>query len=90
MAVGIVDEDGVARRHLGDLDAHDGERLDGLIDLIGVDAERHVVHLLAAVDVARHLEKVETLGDGVALAQAVIDDGRAKAALEALIAVTAA
>ncbi|MDR3512151.1 MAG: anthranilate phosphoribosyltransferase [Caulobacteraceae bacterium] len=35
-------------------------------------------------------EAVETLRDGVALAEAVIDDGRAKAALDTLIAVTAA
>ena len=34
-------------------------------------------------------EKVETLRDGVALAQAVIDDGRARAALDRLIEATA-
>jgi anthranilate phosphoribosyltransferase len=53
------------------------------------DAYRDVVALNAA---AAFLvaEKVETLREGVALAQAVIDDGRAKAALERLIEATAA
>lgn len=53
------------------------------------DAYRDVVALNAA---AAFLvgERVETLRDGVDLALAVIDDGRAKAALDRLIEVTAA
>ena len=54
-----------------------------------MDAYRDVVALNAA---AAFLigDKVETLRDGVTLAQAAIDDGRAKAALDRLIEVTAA
>ncbi len=54
-----------------------------------VDAYRDVVALNAA---AAFLvgDKVETLREGVDLAQAVIDDGRAKAALDKLIEATAA
>jgi len=51
------------------------------------DAYRDVVALNAAAAflVAEH---VETLRDGVALAEAVIDDGRARAALDGLIEAT--
>ena len=54
-----------------------------------VDAYRDVVALNAA---AAFLvgDKVETLREGVDLAQAVIDDGRARAALDKLIEATAA
>jgi anthranilate phosphoribosyltransferase len=55
-------------------------RKDGYRDVVALNAA-------AAFLVA---EKVETLRDGVALAEAVIDDGRAKAALDLLIETTAA
>jgi anthranilate phosphoribosyltransferase len=83
---------GLRRADLSDL--RGGEPAENAIALRALldgrkDAYRDVVALNAA---AAFLvaEKVETLREGVALAEAVIDDGRAKTALDRLIAASAA
>jgi anthranilate phosphoribosyltransferase len=83
---------GLRRADLSELKG--GEPADNAVALRALldgkkDAYRDVVALNAA---AAFLvgDKVETLRDGIVLAQAVIDDGRAKAALDRLVEVTAA
>ncbi|WP_443747512.1 anthranilate phosphoribosyltransferase [Asticcacaulis solisilvae] len=82
---------GLPRAALADITggapAHNAERLAALLDG-QKDAYRDIVLLNSA---AAFLvgDKVETLKDGIELAAAVIDDGRARKALDTLIAVTA-
>ena len=78
-----------------------GRMVDCFVGAPGAHIAQNVVAALTAVSLldgdvlnaaAAFLigDKVETLRDGVTLAQAAIDDGRAKAALDRLIEVTAA
>lgn len=81
---------GLPRAELTDLTGGaPAENAAALLDLLGgrPGAYRDIVLLNAA---AAFLvgDKVETLKDGIELARAVIDDGRAKAALVQLVAVT--
>ncbi len=83
---------GLRRAELSELKggepAQNAEALRALLDG-REDAYRDVVALNAAAAFVV-AERVESLRDGVALAQAVIDDGRAKTALDRLIEATAA
>lgn len=83
---------GLPRAALGDLTggspAQNAEALKALLD--GASGPYRDIVLLNAAAAFLVADKVETLREGVELAAAVLDDGRAAQALERLIAATAA
>jgi anthranilate phosphoribosyltransferase len=83
---------GLPRAALGDLTggppAHNAEALKALLG--GAKGAYRDIVLLNAAAAFLVADKVETLREGVELAAAVLDDGRAAQALERLIAITSA
>jgi anthranilate phosphoribosyltransferase len=81
---------GLPRAALADLvggaPAHNAERLNALMG--GEPGAYRDIVLLNAAAVFLVADKVETLREGVSLAGQVIDDGRARAALDGLVAAT--